>query len=106
LLNCETVRLLIEPFQLKEYNVPINLDVDDAKKALQYARTVCLVCADAVSIKYHTLHCFKEHTKRRRTGKQLHVQTCCCAYILGIRKESDLKGFTKIEVEGELDPQT
>ena len=25
---------------LKEYNVPINIDVDDAKKALQYARTV------------------------------------------------------------------
>jgi Uncharacterised protein family (UPF0175) len=24
---------------LKEYNVPINIDVDDAKKALQYART-------------------------------------------------------------------
>lgn len=25
---------------LKEYKVPINIDVDDAKKALQYARTV------------------------------------------------------------------
>ncbi len=25
---------------LKEYNVPINIDVDDAKKTLQYARTV------------------------------------------------------------------
>lgn len=25
---------------LKEYNVPINIDVDDAKKALQSARTV------------------------------------------------------------------
>ncbi len=25
---------------LKEYNVPINIDVDDTKKALQYARTV------------------------------------------------------------------
>jgi len=25
---------------LKEYNIPINIDIDDAKKALQYARTV------------------------------------------------------------------
>jgi predicted HTH domain antitoxin len=25
---------------LKEYNISINIDVDDAKKALQYARTV------------------------------------------------------------------
>jgi len=25
---------------LEEYNIQINIDVDDAKKALQYARTV------------------------------------------------------------------
>jgi len=25
---------------LKEYKIPINIDIDDAKKALQYARTV------------------------------------------------------------------